>query len=194
MLVVLEDVLGAVAVMHVEVDDRHALQAVRLNRVPCGDRDVVEDAKSHRPRAAGVMPGGAHAAERRRSFFLQNQIGGKDRRARRAQRRLQAPAVHRGVGVQMDRALAWRDLADRLHVFDGMHARELLVGGERRIVALQVLADAGGDQLILDRREPLGALGVTGAHFMLETIGVCDKCRAHDDSSYLIACTLSACS
>jgi len=40
-----------------------------------------------------------------------------------------------------------------------MHARELLVGGERRIVALQVLANAGGDQLVLDRREPLGALG-----------------------------------
>src|SRR5207302_1545403 len=137
-----------------------------------------------------MMPGGSHAAERGRRFFLQNQIGSEDRRARRAQRRLQAPAVHRRVGVEVDRALARRDLADRVHVFDGMHARELLVGGERRIVALQVLADAGGDQLVLDRCEPLGPLGVTGAHLMLKTIGVCDKCRAHGDSSYLIACTL----
>src|SRR5439155_20742693 len=99
-----------------------------------------------------------------------------------------------GARVEGARSLARRDLAHRLHVFDRMHARELLVGGERRIVALQVLADAGSDQLILDRCEPLGALGVTGAHLMLETIGVCDKCRAHHNSSYPIACTLSACS
>src|SRR5207302_6132986 len=137
-----------------------------------------------------MMPGGSHAAERGRRYFLQNQIGGEDRRARRAQRRLQAPAVHRRVGVEVDRALARRDLAKRVHVFDGMHARVLLVGGERRIVTLQVLADAGGDQRILDRCEPRGPLGVTGAHLMLKTVGVCDKCRAHGNSSYLIACTL----
>jgi hypothetical protein len=62
-LVVLENVLGAVAVMHVEVDDRHALDAMRLQRVARRDGDVVEDAKPHRPRAAGVVARGADGAK-----------------------------------------------------------------------------------------------------------------------------------
>jgi hypothetical protein len=37
-----------------------------------------------------------------------------------------------------------------------------------------MLADAGGDQLVVDRREPRRALGMVRAHLVLETIGVCD--------------------
>ena len=61
--IVAKDVLGAVAVVHVEVDHRHPLQPVLLERVGRAHRDVVEEAESHGPAALGVMPGRAHAAE-----------------------------------------------------------------------------------------------------------------------------------
>ena len=70
LLVALEDVLGAVAVVHVEVDDRHALQAVRVDRVARGDRDVVEDAEPHRPCAACVMARRADGTEYGFDFIL----------------------------------------------------------------------------------------------------------------------------
>ncbi len=46
-IVVEEDVLGAVAVVHVEVEDRDPADAVRFQRVRRSGRDVVEQAKAH---------------------------------------------------------------------------------------------------------------------------------------------------
>ena len=60
-----------------------------------------------------------------------------------------------------------------------MRARELLVERERRIVALQVLLDAGGDQLVLDRGEPRRLLRVAGAHVVLQAVGVGDERGGH---------------
>src|SRR6185503_16323162 len=96
-----------------------------------------------------------------------------------AQRGLQAPRVHRGVGIEVDRALLRRELADRAHVFDGVHARELLVGGERRLVARDVRRHTRGDELVLDRREARGLLGMMRAHLVLQALGMRDKCRRH---------------
>ena len=55
--VVPEDVLGAVAVMDVPVDDGDPLGAVLLLRMAGGDRGIVEQAKTHRGRALGVVAG-----------------------------------------------------------------------------------------------------------------------------------------
>ena len=63
MRVVTERVLGAVAVMHVEVDDGNTLKPVRQLRVARGDGDVVENAKTHGPLPHGMVPGGAHRTE-----------------------------------------------------------------------------------------------------------------------------------
>src|SRR5947199_315353 len=73
-----------------------------------------------------------------------------------AQRRMQRVRVHRRVRVEVDRAAARGGLADRLHIFTRMHALELLVGRERRFMALEVRREAGGDQLVFDGGEPLG--------------------------------------
>lgn len=63
-LVVRERRFGTVAVMHVEVDDRDALEPVHVERMPRRDRDVVEEAEAHRARRLRVMAGRPHAAER----------------------------------------------------------------------------------------------------------------------------------
>ncbi len=43
-----EDVIGAVAVVHVPVNDHHPLEVPRVERVPRGDGDVVKQAEPHR--------------------------------------------------------------------------------------------------------------------------------------------------
>jgi hypothetical protein len=99
--------------------------------------------------------------------------------AGRPQRGLERVGIHRGIGVEVDRAALRRRLADGAHVFDRMHARELLVGGERRVKSRQVLAEARGDQLVLDRAEPRGPLGMVRAHLVLEAIGMRDEGSIH---------------
>ena len=56
-----EDVLGAVAVMGIEVGDQHPLAACRQRR--CTDGHVVEQTEAHRRRGGGVMAWGPDHAE-----------------------------------------------------------------------------------------------------------------------------------
>ncbi len=49
--------------MDVEIDDRDAFNPVLRARIVRGDRDVVEQTKSHREIALGVVPRGAHLAK-----------------------------------------------------------------------------------------------------------------------------------
>ncbi len=58
----LDERLRAVAVMHVEVDDEHAIGMMFLARVVRGDRDVAEETESHRGVGERMM---ARAAARR---------------------------------------------------------------------------------------------------------------------------------
>ncbi len=47
--------------MDVEVDDRHPLQAMRVERMARGDGDVVEQAEAHRLDGRAWWPGGRTA-------------------------------------------------------------------------------------------------------------------------------------
>ena len=82
--VVAEDLLGAVPVVDVPVDDRDALDAELGLRVAGGDRDVVEDAEAHRrvPAAHGG-PGGRTSAKPPRSTAAIAEPGGEERRLER---------------------------------------------------------------------------------------------------------------
>ena len=85
-----EDVLRAVAVMDVEIDDRDAVDAVLLLGVARGDGDVVEQAEAHRPRGLGVMAGRARRDEGVRGAAGHHLVDGVHGAAGRAQRRLEA--------------------------------------------------------------------------------------------------------
>ena len=61
--IVPEDVLRAVAVVHVPVDDGDALGAMRLLRMAGGDGDVVEQAEAHGRRFSAWWPGGRDATK-----------------------------------------------------------------------------------------------------------------------------------
>mmetsp|Transcript_6962 Transcript_6962/g.29423 ORF Transcript_6962/g.29423 Transcript_6962/m.29423 type:complete len:668 (+) Transcript_6962:319-2322(+) len=58
-----DDVLGAIAVVDIEVHDGHALQAAHVQRMPCRDCHVVEEAKPHALVARGMVARRAHGAE-----------------------------------------------------------------------------------------------------------------------------------
>ena len=62
--VVEEDLLGAVAVVDVPVDDRHPAEAALALRPARRDRRVVEEAEAHRRVALGVVAGRAQDRER----------------------------------------------------------------------------------------------------------------------------------
>src|SRR2546423_1064915 len=55
--------LGAVAVMDVEIDDRDARKPMYGERVRCADRNVVEQAKTHRARPFGMMSRRSHCVK-----------------------------------------------------------------------------------------------------------------------------------
>jgi hypothetical protein len=61
--ILVEDVLGAVAVVHVPIGDEHAFDAVDFAGVARGDGCVVEDAEAHAAGGGGVMAGGTDGGE-----------------------------------------------------------------------------------------------------------------------------------
>ena len=79
----MKDILRAVAVMHIEIEYRDALQAVLLQRVSRPHRDVVEDAEPHRLPAFRVMSGRADTAKGILDLARHHQIHRHDHRSRR---------------------------------------------------------------------------------------------------------------
>ena len=66
--IVLDERLRAVAVVHVPVDDQHALDAFALARVVRADGDVAEEAESHPAVSERVVTGRSDGAERARAY------------------------------------------------------------------------------------------------------------------------------
>ena len=58
-----ENVLGAVAVMDVEIDDRHPLGIMADAGMECGDGGIVEQAETHGAAGFGMVAGRADGAE-----------------------------------------------------------------------------------------------------------------------------------
>ena len=109
-VVVAKDRVRPVAVMDVEVDDRHALETqVTLCRAG-RDCDVVEDAKAHRPPRERVVPRRADESE----AAVQR---GFDRGSGRQRGSLERRRGADRVAVEPDRVL---DGANELHVLGGV--------------------------------------------------------------------------
>ena len=97
-LVAGDDVFGAVAVVHVEVDDRHALQAQHVERMARGDRHVVVEAKAHHSVARRVVAGRSHRAEGGARLASHHRIGGRHGRT--------GGALHRAHGCARRRCVS----------------------------------------------------------------------------------------
>ena len=96
--VVPEQVLGAVAVVHVPVDDEHPLTAV--GERSGGDRDVVEQAEALTPCRHRVVTGWAHDDERGVGVAVGERLDRVQATPRGARRRRERSRGDDGVGVE----------------------------------------------------------------------------------------------
>src|SRR5512143_2056766 len=102
-VVLFEDMLRAIAVMGVEIDDEHAPVTDRL-REAGADGDVVEDAEPHASVHPGVVPGRAHGAEGAPDLPLIAAVDGLDDRSGSVERRLEGALREVSVGVELSPA------------------------------------------------------------------------------------------
>ena len=178
-LVAVHDVLGAVAVVHVEVDDGHALEAMALAGVFGGNGDVAEEAKTHGHVARGVVAGRAGGAKGVFQLAAQHGVHGVDGGAGRQQGGAPGVGVHRGVGVDRKGIgpaggdLLGQDLAQAAqggHVAAAVRQQQLAHGGGRGLAPLQRVGHAGDQEAVFDGVDARRALGVTGAHVMQSAV------------------------
>ncbi len=170
----------AVAVMHVEIDDRDALQAVHFQRMTRRDGDIVEEAEAHRPRRLGVMPRRTHAAKRVVVAARDHGVRRGDRRARRPQRRLIRLRTHHRVRIDLRAPFERPPMLDEIDMRLRVHAREVGFIGERRLFALDQRVDAARDQLILDRLQAARAFGMPRPHVVEKAVRVGIEAGRHD--------------
>ena len=172
--IVPENVLGAVAVMDVEIHDRDPLGAVRLLGVAGGDGHVIEEAEAHRGRDLGVMSGRAGRDESVANLAAHHLVDREDRAACGAKRGLERAGRHGGVLVDGGQALLRRRGADRLDVVLRMDARDRRKVGARRGIARQHLKRLALERAF-DRAQAVGPLGMALAHVVREAGGVRDE-------------------
>jgi hypothetical protein len=124
-------VLGAVAVVDVPVDDRHALGPVRLAGVERRQRGVAEDAEAAPEIALGVVPRRAHERIGVVDVTAKRRFDGLDRTTGGERRDLVAAGAERGelAGVA---ATARAHLLDPLEVLARVQAEDLLLAGRAR--------------------------------------------------------------
>ena len=73
-IILMENIFRTVAVMHIEVKNRHAIQPVRIQRVDRADGDVIEYAESHRAIDGGMVPTWPHRTERIRDLACHHHV------------------------------------------------------------------------------------------------------------------------
>ncbi len=172
LLVAAERRFGAVAVVHVEIDDGHALQAVRPQRVARGNGDVVVEAEAHGAVRLGVVAGRAHAAERVLELARDHRIGGRHRRARGQRGGGKRVRVHRGIRIDRVIAAGRAGAFERIDIVGPVHALKLLARGGRGFAALQQPVQAVRNQVILDRLQAFRALRMEMPHLVPLELGV----------------------
>ena len=183
-----EDVLGAVAVMHVEIDDGRARDAVFALGVARGDGDVVEEAEAHRLADLGVVAGRAHRDEGVAMLARHHGFGRRDRAADAAHHRFPRARRHRGVAIDIDQSAGRRDVAQLGDVVLVVAERDEVEIALRRLVAHQEL-EALMRQRLLHRAQAVGPFGVSGRRDVVEAGLVGEEKRTHQVG--LMGCGLS---
>jgi len=174
-----ENLLRAVAVMDVEIDDRDALQAVPLLRMPRRDRHIVEEAETHGPRGLGMVAGRAHRHERIGGPFFDHLVDRQRRAAGPAQRRLEAAGRHGGVGIEPHESLLRGGRLDFPHIVERVAKRDGFERGGRRLHAGEVLELLVFERL-LDRAQTVGPFRMAGRGQVVEAGRVGDQQGGHE--------------
>ena len=142
--------------MDVEVDDKDALRAGAL-RSASGHGDVIDQAKPHPLRRAGVVPRWAHEREGEARFASEHRLnrpnGGAGSHARRALR----DSTHNRVGSEIA-AAPRRHLLQQAKISRVVHGQEFVRGRNARGRTRQTVPHSALAQQRDDRLEAAGIL------------------------------------
>ena len=147
-----------VAVMHVEIDDRRARDAVALLRITRRDRGVVENAEAHGPCGFGMMTGRPRGDESVGGLFAHHLVDRMHGAAGGTQSRIERTRRHRGVGVGIHDAEHRRRFADLRDVLHRMTERDDVERRFRRLHACERLKFLDLERVLDRARQPLGPL------------------------------------
>ena len=150
----------------VEVDNGNPFQPVFFEGVRGSDCDIVEQAETHCARPPRMVSRRTNAAKRAPHLALHHQIRRADGGASRPQGGIERVPVHRGVGIEMHDAARGRSSGDRIDVMRRVNALEMLALRFWRILPSQMIEQAGSDQLVVHRTQPVRALGMASAHLV----------------------------
>ena len=171
-LVAGQDVLTAIAVMNIEIDQGNALHAELVEGMAYADCHVVEKAKAHCATAFGMVTGWAHIAEGTPESALPDQFSSQHRSAGRMHRGIDRLRIHRGIGVELPIACLGGQGDQLFDIAAVMGADKLLDGGRRRLEAFHDIEQTPHQQPIGDDRHALRAFRMACAHLVAHRAGV----------------------
>ena len=180
-LVTLKDVLGAVAVVDIKVDDRDPFQAMFSHGMGGTDGDVVEEAKAHGTFALGMVPGRTHAAEGGMVLVAHHQVDAHHRGPGGTQGGGEGAPAHGGITIDPgELAIDGRGGAeDEIDVLRIVDPQQLLPGDLGGVVVGDQHLHAGGDHAVGDGEQPLRALRVVGARLVVLAQVMANKSEVH---------------
>ncbi len=126
-----QQVLGAVAVMDIEINDRDALQTVVIQRMYGRDGDGSEQAKAHRRFGFGMVTGWAARDKGGLGISRQHCIHGGTGRANRARGGFKRTGRKRRIAVKLHPAVCGHRCAYPRHIARRMTAQQHVVGRKR---------------------------------------------------------------
>ena len=171
-----QDVFCAIAMVHVEIHHRHALEPSHIERMAGSHSHVVEEAKTHGLVVGGMVAGRANGAEGVVQLAIDHGIGrGNGRTSRPPGRR---PRGRTGPGVRIKRTGFARgfqvleEVIERQHIVEIVCQRQVGVAGQRHVGRQHQHVQADRAQVVFNGLDALRTLGVTGPHIVSQTIGV----------------------
>jgi hypothetical protein len=177
--IILDQLLGPVAVMHVEIHDGDARQPMHRARVPRTDHDVVEQTEAHRLLVLGMMTRRTHGAEGVADLAAGDRIDRTDHGAGGAQGRPAGPRREDGVVVDADPLRPGKCCEHGIDVCTGVHPPDLFQAGKRRIPAVKEM-ELLRLQRAQHRAQPVGRFRMAFPGVMLQTGRVreqrCEHC------------------
>src|ERR1019366_6880881 len=167
--------LRSVAVMHIPVDDEHAIETLDSTRVVCGDGDVSEEAESHRGSTKRVVAGRAHRAEAALRRTREREVDGVEDASGARRGGLPRTRARDRVGVELAAALLrertnTRDVRRVVREGDLVVVRVPPLEMVERFIQLEIVA-----QCARNRAKPADVLGMTPARVMPTAVGVRDE-------------------
>ena len=180
--IVLDQILRAVAMMHVEIDNRDPFQPVMVQRMLRRHSDRSKKTKPHRRLAFGVVTGRAHGSKGIGNLAAQNQINPPHDSTRRPIGRSQSPNRHMRVGIKRAPALARGGVADGIDVALGVDAQQIIVRDKRRIHTAQIHFHKRAQHCI----KPRDLFGMTGRGDVIIAISMGDQGSYHCVKEHLL--------